>query len=181
LSGIVTHDVSSQSLAQSLRLIQAGERIFPRSCLEALTDDDRVNAIEDVQTGALSPREAEIMRHLVRGSSNKSIARELGIAETTVKVHIKGVLRKIGVPNRTMAALWAERSGFEERMAQAERNVKQAEEEVSQQQTLIAELEAAGDPAPIELRREALRTLQTNLETARARLQLQRNIPRVRR
>ena len=54
-----------------------------------------------------SEREWEILRCLALGGSNKSIARELGIAETTVKVHIKSLLRKLGAANRTQAAIWA--------------------------------------------------------------------------
>jgi hypothetical protein len=45
--------------------------------------------------------------HLTQGASNKHIARELNIAEATVKVHVKGLLGKIGVKNRTQAAVWA--------------------------------------------------------------------------
>jgi two-component system nitrate/nitrite response regulator NarL len=55
----------------------------------------------------LSDREQQILRCLVNGQPNKVIARELGIAETTVKVHVKSVLRKIRASNRTQAAMWA--------------------------------------------------------------------------
>jgi two-component system, NarL family, nitrate/nitrite response regulator NarL len=55
----------------------------------------------------LSEREAQILRHIVRGFSNKSVARELKITEATVKVHVKGLLRKIRATNRTQAAIWA--------------------------------------------------------------------------
>jgi two-component system, NarL family, nitrate/nitrite response regulator NarL len=55
----------------------------------------------------LSDREKQILRCLAVGQSNKLIARELGIAETTVKVHVKSVLRKMKVANRTQAAVWA--------------------------------------------------------------------------
>jgi two-component system nitrate/nitrite response regulator NarL len=55
----------------------------------------------------LSDREKQILRCLVNGLPNKVIARELGIAETTVKVHVKSVLRKIRASNRTQAAMWA--------------------------------------------------------------------------
>ena len=54
----------------------------------------------------ISEREWQILRCLSRGESNKLIARELGIAETTVKVHIKSLLRKLCVSNRTQAAIW---------------------------------------------------------------------------
>ena len=55
----------------------------------------------------LSDREAEILQCLVNGASNKAIARDLKIAEATVKVHLKGLLRKMRLQNRTQAAIWA--------------------------------------------------------------------------
>jgi two-component system, NarL family, nitrate/nitrite response regulator NarL len=55
----------------------------------------------------LSPRETCILRCLARGASNKLIARDVQISEATVKVHVKAILRKIGVANRTQAAIWA--------------------------------------------------------------------------
>lgn len=55
----------------------------------------------------LSDREAQILRCLTQGASNKVIARELGVAEATVKVHIKAILRKVKASNRTQAAMWA--------------------------------------------------------------------------
>jgi two-component system, NarL family, nitrate/nitrite response regulator NarL len=60
-----------------------------------------------VPTLHLSPREISILRCLARGAPNKLIAREIKISEATVKVHIKAILRKIGVANRTQAAIWA--------------------------------------------------------------------------
>jgi two-component system nitrate/nitrite response regulator NarL len=54
----------------------------------------------------LSERELEILDCLGAGFSNKAIAGELGVAEATVKVHIKSVMRKINVKNRTQAAVW---------------------------------------------------------------------------
>ena len=55
----------------------------------------------------LSEREQAVLQQLVHGLSNKQIARHLGITEATVKVHLKSLLRKIRVPNRTQAAMWA--------------------------------------------------------------------------
>jgi two-component system, NarL family, nitrate/nitrite response regulator NarL len=54
-----------------------------------------------------SAREQCVLRGLVNGDSNKTIAREYGIAEASVKVHVKALLRKIRVSNRTQAAIWA--------------------------------------------------------------------------
>ena len=59
----------------------------------------------------LTPREREIIQHLAHGATNKAIARNLDIAEATVKVHIKTLLRKLHLKNRTQAALWAVQQG----------------------------------------------------------------------
>jgi len=55
----------------------------------------------------LSNREGDILQCIVRGDTNKHIARRYDLAEATVKVHVKAILRKIGVQNRTQAAIWA--------------------------------------------------------------------------
>jgi two-component system nitrate/nitrite response regulator NarL len=60
----------------------------------------------------LSPREQEILRGIARGASNKVIARELGIAETTVKIHVQHVLRKLDVASRVQAAVIATEHGL---------------------------------------------------------------------
>jgi two-component system, NarL family, nitrate/nitrite response regulator NarL len=60
---------------------------------------------------ALSPREQEVLRQIARGASNKEIARSLDIAETTVKIHVQHILRKLGVSSRVQAAVAATRGG----------------------------------------------------------------------
>jgi two-component system nitrate/nitrite response regulator NarL len=60
----------------------------------------------------LSEREAQILDGVVKGQANKVIARTCDIAEATVKVHMKAILRKIRVENRTQAAIWAMANGY---------------------------------------------------------------------
>ena len=60
----------------------------------------------------LSPREREILRLIAKGDSNKLIARALDIAETTVKIHVQHILRKLGLPNRVHAAVYATERGM---------------------------------------------------------------------
>ena len=60
----------------------------------------------------LSPREQEILRGVARGASNKEIGRDLGIAETTVKIHVQHVLRKLDVSSRVQAAVIASEHGL---------------------------------------------------------------------
>lgn len=61
---------------------------------------------------ALSPREKDVLRELARGSSNKEIARTLSIAETTVKIHVQGILRKLNLSSRVQAAVFASERGL---------------------------------------------------------------------
>lgn len=63
---------------------------------------------------ALSDREAQVLRGLANGFSNKMIARNLAISEATVKVHVKALMRKIRASNRTQAAIWAMNHRFHE-------------------------------------------------------------------
>lgn len=60
----------------------------------------------------LSPRELDILHGIARGDSNKEIARELAIAETTVKIHVQHILRKLGLTSRVQAAVFAVNSGI---------------------------------------------------------------------
>ena len=60
----------------------------------------------------LSEREEQVLRDLVKGLPNKTIARKRDIAEATVKVHLKSILRKIRMANRTQAAIWALENGY---------------------------------------------------------------------
>jgi two-component system, NarL family, nitrate/nitrite response regulator NarL len=60
----------------------------------------------------LSPREREILLLLARGASNKEIARDLGVAESTVKIHVQGILRKLNLVSRVQAAVYAVEKGL---------------------------------------------------------------------
>ncbi|MEA2725943.1 MAG: two-component system, NarL family, nitrate/nitrite response regulator NarL [Acetobacteraceae bacterium] len=87
------------------------EPIPPTVQLQPEPDSAPPRPVEDaIQNGfleRLSDREHVILMQLTQGASNKHIARELNIAEATVKVHVKSLLRKIRVSNRTQAAMWA--------------------------------------------------------------------------
>ncbi len=60
----------------------------------------------------LSPREEQVIKSVVRGHSNKMIARTCGVTDSTIKVHMKSILRKIRVDNRTQAAIWGLEQGY---------------------------------------------------------------------
>jgi two-component system, NarL family, nitrate/nitrite response regulator NarL len=113
IDGFLIKDVSPEALVQSLRLILLGEKVFPTNLASMLIEMNSPTAHSG--TGpfrGLSPREQEILQALVTGASNKLIANRLGITEATVKVHLKTLLRKIDVNNRTQAAIWALNHGI---------------------------------------------------------------------
>jgi len=64
------------------------------------------------EADALSPREMEVLRELARAASNKEIARTLNIAETTVKIHVQNILRKLRLSSRVQAAVFASEHGL---------------------------------------------------------------------
>jgi two-component system nitrate/nitrite response regulator NarL len=110
--GFLLKNISRSALAESLKLVAAGEKIFPSRLASLLSG--LASKIGDVHAPAavlagykLSVREIAILRCLVNGQSNKVIAATLDISESTVKVHLKSILRKTGARNRTQAAIWA--------------------------------------------------------------------------
>jgi two-component system, NarL family, nitrate/nitrite response regulator NarL len=116
-SGFLPKDISTDALRFSLELVQLGEHIFPM--LQSLLDPRRhasaspvtISAMAKARAVSLSERECQILGCLVSGLPNKTIARNLNMAEATVKVHLKTLLRKINVQNRTQAAIWGLNSG----------------------------------------------------------------------
>jgi two-component system nitrate/nitrite response regulator NarL len=107
--------ISSAALQTALELILLGGRVFdapkfpmqevvPAAWPEPMAAPSAMNLIHP-----LSPRETQILDCLVTGLPNKMIARNLDMAEATVKVHLKTLLRKINVENRTQAAVWGMR------------------------------------------------------------------------
>ncbi|MDP9196513.1 MAG: response regulator transcription factor [Pseudomonadota bacterium] len=112
--GYLLQNMSAEALVQSLNLVMMGEKVFPMHLPRLLMTGETAQAgLAGALPGkSLSPRERQILGCLVRGSSNKVIANSLGITEATVKVHLKSLLRKINVSNRTQAAIWALNNGM---------------------------------------------------------------------
>jgi two-component system nitrate/nitrite response regulator NarL len=118
--GYLNEQISCDALVKALDLVMLGVTTLGAvSCTlavnKAVSDSSEVsgfempaNVVDFAHEGRrLSHREVGIFRCLMRGDANKTIARELQITEATVKVHIKAILRKIRVRNRTQAAVWA--------------------------------------------------------------------------
>lgn len=113
VNGYLLKDMSAEALKQSLNLVVMGEKVFPTDLAHLLINTRHLGQNDRTpgRTGQLSDRESEILACLVNGLSNKVIAGHLQITEGTVKVHLKGVLKKIHVSNRTQAAIWALQNG----------------------------------------------------------------------
>jgi DNA-binding NarL/FixJ family response regulator len=110
-AGYLLKNVQPQELARAIRTAAAGEALLDPAVaarlVEALEEDGR-----DARAEQLTPREREVLALIGRGFANKRIALELGIAEKTVKTHVGNVLSKLGVADRTQAALYAARLGL---------------------------------------------------------------------
>jgi len=106
-AGYLLKNVPPRELARAVRAAHAGEALLDTAVAARLVD-----AIAAPEPDLLTPREREVLALLARGLSNKRIARELGLAEKTVKTHVSHVLHKLGVADRTEAAVHAVRSGM---------------------------------------------------------------------
>jgi two-component system nitrate/nitrite response regulator NarL len=114
--GYLIDTISRDALRESLKLVNAGEKVFPSDLaslfpLLAARIGSAEQAASEPPESDLSRREIEILRCLTNGQSNKVIAKNLAIAEATVKVHVKRILRKANANNRTQAALWGVATG----------------------------------------------------------------------
>jgi two-component system, NarL family, nitrate/nitrite response regulator NarL len=107
-------------LIKSLELVMLGEPLIPSGVLRSIADrtfdcpqqpplehGSEEPDSPDLIGCKLSARETQILNCLREGAPNKAIARRLEVTEATVKVHVKAIMRKIGVANRTQAAMWA--------------------------------------------------------------------------
>jgi DNA-binding NarL/FixJ family response regulator len=102
--GYVIKGMPHETLLNAIRRVRAGGRFLPPPVMQALhsrTEDSN-----------LSPREREVLLLLVRGKSNKEIAAELGIAGATVKCHFRVIFMRLGVTDRTQAAVAAIQRGL---------------------------------------------------------------------
>ena len=106
--GYLLKDAEPDELLRGVRAAAAGEAPFSPKAAKALLS---LGAQRQV-AAELSDREREVLTCVVEGLPNKLIARRLSISEKTVKAHLTSVFRRIGVTDRTQAALWAERHGI---------------------------------------------------------------------
>jgi DNA-binding NarL/FixJ family response regulator len=111
-SGYLLKGCTRDELVNGIRKAAAGENIFTRDGLRRITGalaTPRLTADVEVP---LTQREGEVLRQMANGLTNKQIAEVLHISYETIKEHVQHVMRKIGVKDRTQAAVWAMRKGL---------------------------------------------------------------------
>jgi DNA-binding NarL/FixJ family response regulator len=106
--GYLLKDAEPEEVVEGVRAVARGESpIHPRAARQLLGARSASPVPVD-----LTPREVEVLVLVRRGLANKQIARRLGISELTVKSHLTSIFSRIGVSDRTQAAVWAERRGL---------------------------------------------------------------------
>jgi two-component system nitrate/nitrite response regulator NarL len=114
--GYVLKTIEGDALVRAIEDCMAGRApISPEltsKLVTALRADGAAHDTPPHPLAALSPREREIVGEIARGHSNKEIARNLDIAETTVKIHVQHILRKLGLTSRVQAAVFATEHGL---------------------------------------------------------------------
>ena len=111
--GYLLKNIETDFLIESIRRAALGESVMSPQMAGKLADSLR-NPVKGSANDAskLSPREREIIAKLARGDSNKEIARELKLSESTVKIHVQGILRKLNLSSRVQAAVYAVEHGM---------------------------------------------------------------------
>jgi len=111
-AGYLLKDVEPSELARAVRAAHAGEALLDPVVGARLVAALSGPAVDEDDGGGLTAREREVLELIVAGESNKRIARALGISEKTVKTHVGHVLAKLGVTDRTQAAVHALQAGL---------------------------------------------------------------------
>lgn len=113
--GYLLKNIETDFLLNSIRRAAAGESVMSPQMMGKLADVMRQvpkNTALAAEPDKLTPREREIIVMLARGVSNKEIARTLDLAESTVKIHVQGILRKLNMTSRVQAAVYAVEHGL---------------------------------------------------------------------
>jgi NarL family two-component system response regulator LiaR len=111
-AGYLLKDVEPTELVRAIRTAHAGQSPLSPAVAARVIDELAHGGARAGAVDELTPRELEVLRLIARGRSNKVIARELGVAEKTVKTHVSHLLAKLGLADRTQAALYAVREGL---------------------------------------------------------------------
>ena len=110
--GFVLKDAPKEKLIDAIQRAAAGESVWTRDELRRVTGALATPRLAADVEVPLTQRESEVLRQLAFGLTNKEIALALHISYETVKEHVQHILRKVGVTDRTQAAVWAGRKGL---------------------------------------------------------------------
>ena len=112
--GYLLKDMEPEELLKSLHQAAAGQMVLSETLTNVLVASLRENRpTEERDIEQLTRRERDILKLITQGMTNKAIARKLSITESTVKVHVKHLLKKMKLKSRVEAAVWALQSGHE--------------------------------------------------------------------
>ena len=111
-NGYLMKTATHEQVIDAVKRAANGENIWTREELRRVTGALATPRLSDDIEVPLTQRESEVLRQLAHGLTNKEIAQALGISYETVKEHVQHILRKIGVADRTQAAVWAVRKGL---------------------------------------------------------------------
>ncbi len=113
-AGYVLKDVSQRELISAVQKVLHGESILNQELMARLLQRlaRETPGQEDLPAGRLSPREREVLELLTKGQTNREIARKLTVSVSTVKIHVEHILAKLGVSDRTQAAVRAIETGL---------------------------------------------------------------------
>ena len=114
-SGYLLKNIEMEELVSAIRRAAGGDSVvspqMTAKLIQGVREQPRVSD-KLVERDRFSPRERDILNCLARGESNKEIARELELAESTVKIHVQNIFKKLGVTSRVQVALYAVEQGF---------------------------------------------------------------------
>jgi len=111
-NGFLMKTATHEQIIDAVKRVANGEKIWTREELRRITGALATPRLSDDIEVPLTHRESEVLLQLAHGSTNKEIAQALGISYETVKEHVQHILRKVGVVDRTQAAVWAVRKGL---------------------------------------------------------------------
>ena len=109
-SGFLLKDCTRDEFLSAIRTAASGENVWSREKLRSVSGALRTPRLANNLEVSLSEREGEVLRQMTLGLTNKQIAQTMNISYETVKEHVQHVLRKIGLTDRTQAAVWAVRN-----------------------------------------------------------------------
>jgi DNA-binding NarL/FixJ family response regulator len=109
-SGFLLKGCSRDELLNAIRTAASGENVWSREKLRSVSGALRTPRLANNLEVSLSEREVEVLRQMTLGLTNKQIAQTMNISYETVKEHVQHILRKIGMTDRTQAAVWAVRN-----------------------------------------------------------------------